>query len=73
MRLSGKSCKRKIGETAGPETGLELGWGWGRGEDFGNMGGSDRWEQGLHSVAKGFVLGLGQCQVSAMLMFPSQW
>lgn len=38
-----------------PEIGLELrsGGGGRMGEDFGNRGGSDSWEQGMHSVAKG--------------------
>lgn len=49
------------------------------GDDFGNVGGSDSWEQGLHGVAKGrgglrgphlYSL-LGQCQVNAMVSH--QW
>lgn len=49
------------------------------GDDFGNVGGSDSWEQGLHGVAKGrgelrgphlYSL-LGQCQVNAMVS--RQW
>lgn len=40
MRLRGKSCKRKIeGETAGPETGLELGVGVGEGRRLWEHGG----------------------------------